>query len=104
MSALMRTICFLLLLAPAAMARDAAFNFNAASAVSNIMIGPAVSNGDADGDGTLNVADLTAIHNQLAGIVPPPLAGDGDIDNDNDVDATDADLLRDHLVNGTPLP
>ena len=61
-------------------------------------------NADADGDGSVTVADLTLIHNQVAGIVPPPLPGDGDVDDDLVVDLDDAKALRKFLVNGTPLP
>lgn len=64
---------------------------------------PSVANGDANGDGNIDVADVTGIFNFAAGITGPPM-GDGDVDNDTDVDATDANLLVDFLVNGTPLP
>lgn len=61
-----------------------------------------IANGDADGDGDLNAADVTAIYNNIS--LSIPLSGDGDIDNDTDVDAADANALINHLVNGTPLP
>lgn len=62
-----------------------------------------IQNGDANADGRRDVADVTAIHNFVEGLVGS-LAGDGDVDNVNGVEAADAALLADHLVNGTPLP
>lgn len=64
---------------------------------------PPVLKGDANNDGSVNVADLTDIYNHLAGLTGP-LAGDGDLNNDGSVTGQDADLLRNHLVNGVPLP
>lgn len=65
--------------------------------------GGSYDNGDANGDGMIDVADVTAIHNFVEGIIAS-LEGDGDINGDNDVTATDADLLVDQLVNGSSLP
>lgn len=62
-----------------------------------------IQNGDANADGRRDVADVTAIHNFVEGLIAS-LAGDGDVDNVNGVEAADASLLADHLVNGTPLP
>lgn len=63
-----------------------------------------IANGDANNDGVVNIADVTAIQNMLAGFVAPPVPGDGDVDNNGAVNATDAALLVGHLANGTPLP
>jgi len=60
--------------------------------------------GDADGNGVLTVADVTAIHNMVHGVTPGPLPGNGDVNQDGTVDLQDAELLVDHLVNDTPLP
>lgn len=62
------------------------------------------ANGDANGDGSIDVADVTTINNLLLGIIPPPLPGDGDVNNNGNVDGTDVVLLVGHLVDGTPLP
>lgn len=66
-----------------------------------IELGPPT--GDTNNDDVVNVADLTDLHNYLAGITGN-LDGNADVDNDADVDGTDAAMLADHLVNGTPLP
>jgi hypothetical protein len=58
--------------------------------------------GDANNDGVINVADVTALYNFLAG--NGSLAGDGDANNDSVVDEADGAALVDHIVNGTSLP
>ncbi len=58
--------------------------------------------GDANGDGTINVADVTALYNFLQG--NGSLDGDGDANNDSVVDEADGAALVDHIVDGTPLP
>jgi beta-glucanase (GH16 family) len=68
------------------------------------LVPPTVIPGDADGDGVLTVADVTAIHNFLSGANPSPLPGSGDANGDGLVNIADADLIVDHLVNATPLP
>jgi hypothetical protein len=58
--------------------------------------------GDANNDGVINVADVTAVSNFLAG--NGSLAGDGDANNDGVVDDDDVSALVDSIVNGTSLP
>jgi len=65
---------------------------------------PSGIRGDANNDGIINVADVTAIYNMLSGIDPGPLPGDGDVNANGVVNETDAELLIDHIVNDTPLP
>ena len=62
-----------------------------------------IANGDANGDGSINAADVTAIYNFLAGISPAP-TGDADAVAPAGVDAADATAIINYLVNGTPLP
>lgn len=68
-----------------------------------VVVSSALANGDANDDGEVDVADVTAIHNFLAGLTIG-LDGDGDVDNDLDVDLADAQLLGDALVGNAVLP
>jgi len=61
-----------------------------------------IQNGDANGDGDIDVADVTAIYNNINLAIP--LSGDGDVVAPAGVDAADATALINLLVNGTPLP
>ena len=64
--------------------------------------GPVYANGDANGDTFIDVADVTAIYNALAGITGPVI-GDGDVAAPPGVDAADAVAITNFLVNGTPF-
>lgn len=67
---------------------------------------PVFANGDADGDGEINVADATAVYNFAAGLGAAP-AGDGDvaapIGGVGQPDATDAAAIVQFVVNGVPF-
>lgn len=65
---------------------------------------PSIQNGDANGDGTRDLADVTEIYNLAAGLIAGPPMGDADVDNDSDVDFADGDALVEFLVNGAPIP
>lgn len=68
----------------------------------NLVVTPLIANGDANGDGTIDVADVTSIYNFLAGITGAP-AGDGDVVAPAGVDAADAAAIQNFIVNGTPF-
>lgn len=67
----------------------------------SFIAGP-IANGDANADGSVNAADVTAIYNFVAGITGAP-TGDADVDGVPGVTISDANALVQYLVNGTPL-
>ncbi len=60
--------------------------------------GPPSARGDINGDGVVNVADVTELSNLLRAGTPPPLAV-GDLNEDDSVDEDDRDILADAIVN-----
>jgi hypothetical protein len=59
---------------------------------------PSSTPGDIDGDGVVNVADVTELSNLLRAGTPPPLAV-GDLNEDGFVDEADRDILAEAIVN-----
>jgi hypothetical protein len=69
---------------------------------SGVPVEPSDELGDVNGDGTVNVADVTELANLVAA-GNPPAAAVGDINGDTFVDEADVDALADAVVNGVPL-
>ncbi len=64
-----------------------------------LMVPPALCNGDANGDGVVNFADITkALENWLAAYPGPTCNGAGDADHDCDVDFGDITEVLEHWL------
>ena len=54
--------------------------------------------GDVDGNGVVNISDVTALIDYL--LAETPIAGDGDIDGDGNINIGDVTALIDILLTG----
>ena len=59
--------------------------------------------GDVNGDGQIDIADITALVNKIAN-PSLVLAGEPDVNNDGEVNQTDIDILEEYIHNGTAFP
>lgn len=63
-----------------------------------------ILDGDANDDGVVDIADVTALHNHLAGIASLTPDGVANLANIGGVSVAAANAILDHLANGAPLP
>lgn len=58
--------------------------------------------GDVNGDGRVDLADVTTLNNYLSGVATILPPGDPDVDNSGVINAADTTMLVNHLVNQVP--